>query len=500
VTLIPDQLRWAAEHHPDEVGFAVAGVGELSLGRWNADSSAAAQHLVAQGVKPGDRVALLLLPSDALTFVISYAATHKAGGVAVPVNIRLSAAQVAGILDHCEPAVIIVSAELEGLVTPVARERAHLVVIGEPAPGASPWDVLTGDGGDVEFQVPRQEDDLAEILYTSGTTSAPKGVAIRHSNSALFLRGRPEWSRRPWLHASPMFTFAGLTFVYQPMRLGMSTLYLPKFTTTDWLDLIATAKPKSIFLVPSMVELLLGDPATFEADWSPIEMVSVGSAPIAPSTLLRFAELVPDALVTNSYSMTEAGTAYFMMPKGTLATHPGSVGQVVPPAEVRILDDGDNPVENEEIGNIHVKPAGKMREYYNAPEASAEIFHADGWLRTGDLGRFDADGFLYIAGRAKDVIIRGGMNVYAADVEATLYEHPAVREAAVIGVEHQVLGEDVVGFVVLKGGADAAPDDLVGFCRERLADYAAPRRIHIVDELPRNATGKVVKRDLREPA
>jgi acyl-CoA synthetase (AMP-forming)/AMP-acid ligase II len=216
--------------------------------------------------------------------------------------------------------------------------------------------------------------------------------------------------------------------------------------------------------------------------------------------LLSLAALVPDALVTNSYSMTEAGTAYFMMPKGQLAAHSGSVGQPVPPAEARILDDDDQPVAVGEIGNIHIKPAGKMREYYKASDASSEVFHADGWLRTGDLGRFDEDGFLYIAGRAKDVIIRGGMNVYAADVESVLYQHAAIREAAVVGVEHAVLGEDVVAFVVLKDDVVVTADELIEFCRGSLADYSTPRRIHMVDELPRNATGKVLKRDLVEPA
>jgi acyl-CoA synthetase (AMP-forming)/AMP-acid ligase II len=499
VTLIPDQLRWAAEHYPDEVGFAVAGIGELTLTDWHCSSSQVARGLVDHGVQPGDRVALLLRPQDGLTFVTAYAAIHKAGGVAVPVNVRLAPAQIAAIIGHCEPRVVIVSAGLRDLLGNGLDAAAPILVTVDEAGGGLGWESLLA-GDDSDLQVARDPDDLAEILYTSGTTSAPKGVAIRHSNSALFLTGRPEWSGRPWLHASPMFTFAGLTFVYQPMRLGMSTLYLPKFTATDWLDLLETAKPKSIFLVPSMVELLLADPATPSGAWAGVDMVSVGSAPIAPATLLRLAELVPDALVTNSYSMTEAGTAYFMMPKGALATHPGSVGQPVPPAEVRILDDDDRPVATGDIGNIQVKPAGKMREYYNAPEASAEIFHSDGWLRTGDLGRFDADGFLYVVGRAKDVIIRGGMNVYAADVEAVLYEHPAVREAAVVGVAHQVLGEDVVAFVVLNDGAEGGPDELIEHCRERVADYATPRRVHVVEELPRNATGKVVKRDLKEPA
>jgi acyl-CoA synthetase (AMP-forming)/AMP-acid ligase II len=451
---------------------------------------------VDRGVEPGDRVALVLRPQDALTFVVAYAAVHKAGGVAVPVNIRLSPAQLRAVLEHCEPRAVVVSGSLRDLVP--ASLPGEPVVVSTGDSGDIGWAELL-DQSDDDLQVPRDPDDLAEILYTSGTTSAPKGVAIRHSNSALFLRAKPDWSGRPWLHASPMFTFAGLTFVYQPMRMGMSTLYLPKFTTSDWLRLVNDEKPKACFLVPSMVELLLADPATPAAAWSAIEMLSVGSAPIAPATLLRLAELVPDALVTNSYSMTEAGTAYFMMPKGALATHPGSVGQPVPPAEVRILDDDGKPVATDEIGHIQVKPAGRMREYYRAPEASAEVFHSDGWLRTGDLGRFDADGFLYISGRAKDVIIRGGMNVYAADVEAALYEHPGVREAAVIGAEHAVLGEEVVAFAVLTESGAATTDELIEFCRERLADYAAPRRVHLVDELPRNATGKVMKRDLREP-
>ena len=158
-----------------------------------------------------------------------------------------------------------------------------------------------------------------------------------------------------------------------------------------------------------------------------------------------------------------------------------------------------SPVAADEIGNVHVKPAGKMREYYNEPAAGASVFHEDGWLRTGDLGRVDPDGYLYIAGRAKDVIIRGGMNIYASDVEAALYEHPAVREAAVIGVSHPVLGEDIVGFVVPTSLDAVSAEELIAFCRERRADYATPRRIHFLDEFPRNATGKVLKRDLVEP-
>jgi acyl-CoA synthetase (AMP-forming)/AMP-acid ligase II len=482
MALIPDQLRWAAEHLPDEPGFVVDGAGAITHAQWNSTSSRLAHGLVDAGVQAGDRVALVMRPEDGLSFVQAYTAVHKAGGVAVPVNVRMSPALVEGVLRHCEPAVTVVSDEL-----------AHL------APGGVRWDsLLTDDEEDI--QVDRDPDDLAEILYTSGTTSAPKGVAIRHSNSAMFLTAEPQWTGRAWLHASPMFTFAGLTFVYTSMRMGLYTLYLPKFTTTDWLRLVADAKPKHVFLVPAMAELLLADPETTKTDWSPVEMLSVGSAPIAPATLLALQDLVPNAMVSNSYSMTEAGTAYFFTPKGELATHPGSVGMAVPPAKVRILDDEGNEVAVGEVGHVQVKPAGKIREYYKLGPDKQDIFHADGWLRTGDLGRFDDDGYLYIVGRAKDLIIRGGMNVYAADVEAVLYEHPEVREAAVVGVEHQVLGEDVVAFVVLTEDATATGEGLIAWCKERIADYACPRRVHLMAELPRNATGKVLKRDLKEPA
>jgi acyl-CoA synthetase (AMP-forming)/AMP-acid ligase II len=480
VALIPDQLRWAAEHLGDEPGFVVHGVGSITYAEWHATSSRLAHGLIEAGVQAGDRVAMVLRPEDGLAFVQTYSAIHKAGGVAVPVNVRMAPNLVEGVLKHCEPAVTVVAPELLQL-----------------APNGVGWESLLTDNA-ADIQVDRDSDDLAEILYTSGTTSAPKGVAIRHSNSAMMITAEPQWTDRPWLHACPMFTFSGLTFVYQPMRMGMYTLYLPKFDTGEWLSLVESTRPKCVFLVPAMVELLLADSRTTETDWSSVEMVSVGSAPIAPATLLAMQEVVPDAMVTNSYSMTEAGTAYFFMPKGQLVTHPGSVGLAVPPAKVRIVSDDGADVPVGEVGNVQVKPAGKLREYYKVPAEAQDMFHEDGWLRTGDLGKVDSDGYLYIAGRAKDVIIRGGLNIHATDVESALYEHPGVREAAVIGVEHPVLGEDVVGFVVLTDEGAATADELIAWCKERVADYATPRRMYLVDEFPRNATGKVLKVELKQ--
>ena len=354
---------------------------------------------------------------------------------------------------------------------------------------------MADDGS--EFQVPTEPDDLAEILYTSGTTGAPKGVAIRHSNSALVVKTKPEWSGNAWIHSSPMFTFAGLTFVYQPMRMGMRTLYLPKFDDRAFIAEVEPRRPMVAFLVPAMVELLLAHPGIENADLSSLAMVSVGSAPIAPTTLLRFQKLVPNAAVTNSYSMTEAGTAYCVLPQGELERRPGSVGKPLPPAEIRVVGEDGDELPPDEVGEIVIKPAHKPRFYYKDPDATAELFRGD-WLHTGDLGKFDADGYLYVVGRIKDVIIRGGFNIYASDVEGALYEHPEVREAAVVGKPHPVLGEDIAAYVVLKDGATVTPDELIVHCKEQLADYKVPRSIEIRAELPRNATGKVLKRALVE--
>ena len=489
--LIPDQLRWLAENHPDAVLFEVVGpgpaAGALSARAWHRDSSRLARGLIARGLAAGDRVALLINPEDGLAFPLAHAAVHKAGGVVVPLNVRLTAPEIARLVEHCAPRLVIASPSARHLVP-------EATVVLDATDLASE---LADDDSDI--QVPRDTDDLAEILYTSGTTGTPKGVAIEHGNSSLLIYNEAAPTGGGFLHSSPMSTFAGLSFVYQPMRMGLRTMYLPKFDVARWLDIVEAQRPPMVFLVPAMVELLLASPdqeRLHAADLSGVHSVSVGSAPIAPTTLLRLQHLMPQASVTNSYSMTEAGTTYCILPKGALEKKPGSVGKPVPPAEIRVVDDTGAPVAAGTLGNVVIKPAGRPRKYYRDEEATAALYSGE-WLESGDLGMIDEDGYLYITGRAKDVIIRGGNNVHASDVEAVLYEHPDVQEAAVVGSPHAVLGEDVAAFIVLRAGATEDADALMAFARERLADYKAPRQVHFRDSLPRNATGKVLKRDLR---
>jgi len=364
----------------------------------------------------------------------------------------------------------------------------------DQAPGLR-WDQLL-DGAATYLQVPRDGGDLADILYTSGTTGHPKAVAVRHDNSSLVPFKRPQWSGGGWLHASPPYTFAGLSFVYTPMKLGLQGIYLPRFDAEVWLDTVEADGPGFVFLVPAMATLLLEHPRFDAADLSSVVQCTVGSAPLSPRVLERLQEKMPDALVSNNYGMTEAGSVYCLMPPGEAVKRPGSVGKPLPPAEIVCVDEGGAAVAPDEVGHVRMRIPGRPREYYGDADATARTW-VDGWLVTGDLGKLDPDGYLYIVGRSKDVIIRGGNNIHPTDVEHAVAAHHSVREVAVLGVTHPVLGEDVVAFVALRPGASADADELREHTLGLLARYKVPRQWYFVDELPRNATGKVVKDRLR---
>ncbi len=436
--------------------------------------------------------------------MVGYSAIHKAGAVAVPTNTRLTDSELERLLGHAEVRVVLTDTELSPLAQRLADALdtlEHVVV----APAAyddertPPWRwAVPGSDDGATFQVEVSGDDLADILYTSGTTGLPKGVAIRHRNVALIPGApNPNYSGECWLHASPLFTFAGIGFIYNPMQLGLFGVYQPKFDAGRWIEVVNELRPQFVFLVPSMAQLIVSHPRFADAELSSIAICAIGSAPLAPSTLRALQERMPEASVSNSYGMTEAGPAFCSMPKGESLKRIGSVGQPVAPLEVRIVDEDGHDLPAGEVGEAILRMKGREREYYRNAEATAGAWK-DGWLYSGDLARLDEDGYLYIVGRKKDVIIRGGNNIHAVDVEAVLLEHPHVVEAAVVGVPHPVLGEDVAAVVVLSAGAPTTIDELRQLCAAALADYKVPRRIELIDELPRNATGKVLKAQLQD--
>jgi acyl-CoA synthetase (AMP-forming)/AMP-acid ligase II len=499
--LLVDQLRFMAREHGDDAAYRDLGTGgSLTFAEWDRDSNRLARGLVDRGIEKGERVSIYLPNEQVLRWIVVYAAVHKAGAVAVPTNTRLSTRELVTILGHAEVRAIVTSDTL----LPVALEVRHDVPSGElivsaggDGPGVVAYDDVTVDDAS-DIQVPVGGDDLADIMYTSGTTGLPKGVAVRHRNIAMIPNNEPVWSAAGWLHGAPLFTFAGITFIFNPMKMGLAGLYLPKFDAGRWLEIVEHERPMMAFLVPAMAELLVAHPEFETRELSSILAMSIGSAPLAPATLMRLQERLPQASVSNSYGMTEAGPAFIVMPKEEVTKRVGSIGKPIPPMEIKVVDDDGADVADRTVGELLTRLPGRQREYYRDDEATSATWTADGWLRSGDLAYLDADGFIYIVGRKKDMIIRGGNNIYATDVEAVILEHPDVQEAAVIGVPHAVLGEDVAAYVVVRAGLSLSDDELRDFCSERLADYKRPRRITFVDELPRNATGKVMKHLLRD--
>jgi acyl-CoA synthetase (AMP-forming)/AMP-acid ligase II len=498
-----DQLRFMANHYANEPAYRDLDAGTaITFAEWDEQSNRLARFLVDQGIEHGDRVSIFLPSTEALKWIVAYAAVHKAGTVAVPTNTRLSVPELVTILGHAEVSACITCDELgpSALAVRDAVPSLRLVVsAGSASEGmvVSYQDALHTDGSDI--QVPTTLEDLADIMYTSGTTGLPKGVAVRHRNVATVPNNEPQWTGSGWIHGAPMFTFAGIAFIFNPMKLGLHGMYLPKFDAARWLDIVATERPTMAFLVPAMAELLVATPGFEEPDLRSLKMVSIGSAPLAPQTLLTMQQRLPDATVSNSYGMTEAGPAFIVMPKEEVTKRIGSVGKPIGGMELRILREDDSQCEPREVGEVLTRMPGRQREYYKDEAATASTWTADGWLRSGDLGYVDEDGFLYISGRKKDLIIRGGNNIYPTDVEAVLLEHPDVQEAAVIGIPHEVLGEDVAAFVVARPRHELEVDALLAFAAERLADYKRPRKVFVVDELPRNATGKVMKHRLEVP-
>jgi acyl-CoA synthetase (AMP-forming)/AMP-acid ligase II len=497
-----------AEAFGDETAYRVVGGDDLTFAQWDTAATRLSRGLVEAGLRPGDRVALHLEAANALRWMITYAAVHRAGGVAVPLNPQLTEPEVTRMLGHCGAAAAVVEESLlprhANAATPLVvavppAGPAHRVTTGPPdAPaGTRAWSALL-DADPTYFQVERDRGELADILYTSGTTGHPKAVAVRHDNSSLVPFRTPQWSGGGWLHASPPYTFAGLAFVYTPLRLGLRGIYQPSFDAGTWLDTVESERPGSVFLVPAMATLLLEHPGFAAADLSSVELCTVGSAPLAPRVLEALQAKLPAALVSNNYGMTEAGSVYCLMPPGEAVRRPGSVGRPLPPAEIVCVDERGHPTPPGEVGEVRMRITGRPREYYGDPEATARTW-VDGWLVTGDLGRLDEDGYLYIVGRSKDVIIRGGNNIHPADVEHAVASHPAVHEVAVVGVPHPVLGEDVVAFVALRPGREATADQLRDHTLGHLARSKVPRQWYFVDALPRNATGKVVKAQLPVP-
>ena len=454
------------------------------------------------GVAVGDRVVVML--PNCPEVMQSYGGILRVGGVIVPVIFLLGEAEVAHILVDSEAKVVITSSDMVWKVKKqmgtLPTLRHVLLVDGEGAEegGARSYQEEIGRESDRFEIVPRAEADLAVILYTSGTTGAPKGVALSHGNLESNARSAAslyELDRERWgVGVLPLSHSYGLTVMNASNILGTRGALLRWFNPEEVLKTIQEFRAESMSGVPTMFVYLLNYPDASKYDTSSMRAWGSGAAPLPVEIVEPFERKFGGKLL-EGYGLTEASpvvSAHRLSGMRKL----GSVGQAIPGVTVSIRDDGDRALPPDEVGEVCVKGPNVMMGYYRNPDETARTIR-DGWLRTGDMGRLDADDFLYIVERKKDLIIRGGFNIYPRDVEEALYGFPKTAEAAVIGMPDALMGEEVLAFVVLKPGQSATADEVIAFCQGKLAKYKCPREIRFVDVLPKSPVGKILRKELR---
>ncbi|WML57568.1 long-chain fatty acid--CoA ligase [Neobacillus sp. PS2-9] len=471
--------------------------------QFNEEVNQLAHGLMEQGVKKGDKLALMMKNSD--HFVFTFFAAAKIGAVAVPVNFRLTASEVQYILQQSDAAVVVCDQEFESIIAEAkqgAGVRLVITVGGEPeTTGYYSYEtILSANIEEPNVEV-SQQDDL-EILYTSGTTGRPKGALFTHDQifkvgiSVIINMGiRPH---EHILHLAPLFHSAQLNlFLISGVALGATHIIHRDFHPVKTLQAIQEHKITHLFAVPAMYNFLLQVPNAADYDLSSIKRVGYGAAPMAPELVKKSMQLFKTDQFYNLCGLTEAGPGGILLDPEGHKNHLGKGGKPIFLTETRVVNEEGIDVLPGVIGEFIVRSPMVMKEYYKKPEETKSTLK-DGWLYTGDLATMDEEGYITLVDRKKDMIISGGENVYSVEVESVLFEHPGILDAAIIGLPDEVWGEAVCAIVVPKEGAVIDEQELRSFCRQKLAGYKVPRRIFIEEQLPRNASGKVLKYQLRQ--
>ncbi|KAB2904006.1 MAG: long-chain-fatty-acid--CoA ligase [Anaerolineae bacterium] len=461
------------------------------------------------GLRPQGRVAILSLNSD--YYLECFFAIAWAGGIVVPLNIRLAMPELVYMLNDAGVQILVVDEthkdKLPELL-PQSNSIQHVILTGE---GTLPDDALRYEDILMDAaplpDVGYGGDDVVGIFYTGGTTGLSKGVMLSHtnliSNAITVLLNIYEGEPWVYLHSAPMFHIADAQWMVGVTMQAGTHVFMPKFIPEEMLKNIQKYKVTHCALVPTMVNMLLNLSNRDQYDVSTLRGMNYGGSPMAPALISRARQAFPKCRLFQGYGQTETSPNVSMLVDKfhdpAYASKFESAGQPMLTVEVRIVDEDDHELPIGEVGEIVVRGPNIMKGYWNKPEETAHALRG-GWMHTGDIGFMDEDGFLYIVDRLKDVIISGGENVYSVEVEAALYQHPAVAVCAVIGIPDAKWGESVHAIVVLRDGESITAETLIEHCRTRIAGYKCPRSIEIRHEpLPMSGAGKILKRELRAP-
>ena len=443
--------------------------------------------LSAYGFNAGERLALLL-PNGPGYIELVYACAWL-GVIAVPLNTRLSLTEIDRLLADAAPHGLIRHSSLPTPSVPMPWQR---VLDQDPLdnPDNLPPDVVY------------DPEAVLALIYTSGTTGRPKGVMVTHANILADIHHFNYWMRYTegavYLHAAPLFHIADFPAIFAAPAFGASQVAIPKFGPQSFCETVERERVSHTVLVPTMINLLTQFPDVAKYDLDSLEVLAYGGSPMPPELVRRTRKLLPQAKLVQVYGLSETGFLTGLQDQEHTPDRLLSCGRPCPGVDLQVIDESGKQVETGKPGELVARGANVMRGYWNNRSETALVFR-NGWFGTGDIGYQDSDGHFYIVDRAKDMIVTGGENVYSGEVEAVIYEHAAVREAAVFGIPDPKWGELVMACVVLKRGIALTAEELVAHCRQRLASYKLPRRVEFLDsELPKSGSGKILKRILRD--
>ncbi|HOI72711.1 MAG TPA: long-chain fatty acid--CoA ligase [Syntrophales bacterium] len=462
-------------------------------------SSLIANGLRKLGIRKGDRVCLLM--DNGPEFYYVYFGIIKLGAIAGPVNCWWQTGEIQYLLNDSGAAALFVDAPYRVHSDRVREETPalkHMIARGFEAEGYLSFDdLLTGDSRLEE--IPIGWDDISTIVYTSGTTGNPKGVLLSHGNiltnswQASKLADISE--REVVMCFLPLFHVNGLVITgTAPMAVGAQIVLRKNFSASDFWDTVAQYRVNIFSGVPTVYQILLNTPGSEKVDVSSLRYGVCGAAPMPVEAIRRFEEMF-NMIIVEGYGLTE-GTAGATANPINGVRKIGSIGIPFEESEIRLVDDDDREVPQGEVGEITIRGGHVMKGYFNKPEETAQTLRG-GWLHTGDMAYRDEDGYLFIVDRKKEMIIRGGENIYPKELEGILFTHPKILEASVVGVPDPIYGEEVMACVVVRPGETLGEEELRDWCRQNMASYKVPRYIDFRDSLPKNIIGKVLKKELR---
>ncbi len=507
--VLHDSLDYRARECAD-TDFAVLGPRVVSYAEAQARVNQLANALIDAGLGVGDRIAYL--SKNSIDYALLYYGCSKAGVVPVPLNYRLAPPEWEFIVQDSGARMLISQPEfaegIDGVRGGLPKVERFLCVDGEAA-GWDSYDAFVSSGAArTPDRVITPDADVYQ-MYTSGTTGRPKGAVVQHQavTSQLY-QGSMAFGGGPGdrsLVVAPMYHAAAALVTLSTVQVGGTLFIQEDFVPGETVRALSEERIRMAMLVPAMIQFcLVGVPGVAERSYDDLELLIYGASPIAEETLRQALEVFRCDFI-QGYGMTEVtAAATYLFPEDhrrALAGKPElllSAGRPVLGTQVRIVDESDQPVPNGTIGEVAIRGPQVMRGYWNRPDANAESLKG-GWMHTGDAGILDDEGYLYIQDRVKDMIVSGGENVYPREVEDALFDHPAVADAAVIGIPSERWGEEVKAVIVLKEGQSATAEEILEHCRGKLGGYKQPRSVDFIDELPRNPSGKVLKKDLREP-